>query len=259
MSFSSATEKCQKETGEFEGQHLAVIDTPGLFDTDKTQEEVIEEVGKCISMSAPGPHVFLVVIQANRFTKEEQKTVKIIQWIFGRRASAYTMVLFTHGDNVKAHGKSIEELVATNEKVSSLISQCGGGYHLFDNESKDLSQVRELLKKINAMIARNGGQYYTNEMFKEVHNYIQAQIITIVRQYPDLDIHQARRMAERDNQFIRSLKKSISTGALVGAACGVSLGPVGVVVGAALGASVGCLISLVRNLRKEESNACVLQ
>uniref|UniRef100_A0A668VUT5 AIG1-type G domain-containing protein n=1 Tax=Oreochromis aureus TaxID=47969 RepID=A0A668VUT5_OREAU len=166
-SLSSVTSECQKETGLFDGQKLAVIDTPGLFDNKKTEEEVKEVISRCIPLAAPGPHVFLFVIQANRFTKEEQETVKIIQNMFGEKSECYTMALFTYGDNLERDGVTIEKMINDNRVISDFISQCGGGYHVFNNTVTNSSQVRELLEKINTMTARNGGGYYTNEMFRE--------------------------------------------------------------------------------------------
>ncbi|KAL4007448.1 hypothetical protein ACER0C_001300 [Sarotherodon galilaeus] len=150
-SLSSVTSECQKKTGLFDGQKLAVIDTPGLYDTGKTEKEVKEEVSRSIPFAAPGPHVFLVVIQANRFTEEEQETVKIIKNMFGEQSACYTMALFTFGDNLERDGDTIEKMINHNPVISDFIRQCGGGYHVFNNRNKSPSQVRELLKKINIM------------------------------------------------------------------------------------------------------------
>uniref|UniRef100_A0A3B3U5B0 AIG1-type G domain-containing protein n=1 Tax=Poecilia latipinna TaxID=48699 RepID=A0A3B3U5B0_9TELE len=153
ISYSSVTAECQKEKGDFEGQSLAVVDTPGLFDTKKTKEDVIKEIVKSISISyaAPGPHVFLMVIEIKRFTEEEQETLKTLQKIFGEKAADYSMVLFTGGDNLEEEGTAIEELFQINKDVMDFISQCGGRYHVFNNRNKDPTQVRELLEKINRM------------------------------------------------------------------------------------------------------------
>ncbi|XP_005755608.1 GTPase IMAP family member 8-like, partial [Pundamilia nyererei] len=166
-SSSTTTKKCQMNTTQFNGKILAVVDTPGLFDTNKTAEEMTAEICKSIPFAAPGPHVFLVVIQANRFTKEEEETVRMIQNAFGEEAAKYTMALFTCGDNLEADEVTIAEVINANPALSDFIRQCGERYHVFNNRDKDPSQVRELLKKINTIVQVNGGSYYTNKMFKE--------------------------------------------------------------------------------------------
>lgn len=64
----SLTKECDKARGEVDGREVAIVDTPGLFDTNLSQEETLMKIAKYIPFSAPRPHVFLVVIALVRFT-----------------------------------------------------------------------------------------------------------------------------------------------------------------------------------------------
>ncbi|KAL4008548.1 hypothetical protein ACER0C_002400 [Sarotherodon galilaeus] len=231
MSFSSLTSECQKEIGEFEDKTMAVVDTPGLYDTRLTEDGVRKEIVRCISFAAPGPHVFLVVIQPNRFTKEEQKTVKMLQDMFGKEAACYTMTLFTHGDDME-EGVSMNELIGQSKDVRDFVRQCHGGYH-------------SCWKNIHQMIHRNGGSCFTNEMFKEAKRAILDEMRRLLNENVSMKIAEARSQAERNNRFFNALLTSATTtsGAAVGFAVGAGLGslagPIGTAVGGAVGAVVG--------------------
>ncbi|KAJ8373689.1 hypothetical protein SKAU_G00042690 [Synaphobranchus kaupii] len=181
LSSSSVTSQCKKERGEVDEREVAVIDTPGLFGTNFSHDDIIQKIKMCISLSSPGPHVFLVVIQLGTFTEEEQNTVKIIQEIFGAESAKYTMVLFTHGDKLKK--KTIEEFLSDIEGLEKFTKQCHGGYHVFDNEDKqNRSQVSELLKKIDKMVKINGGSSYTNEMYELAEKAIEEKMRRILEE-----------------------------------------------------------------------------
>ncbi|KAM9333062.1 GTPase IMAP family member 9-like [Pholidichthys leucotaenia] len=202
--FNSVTKECQKESGEFNGQKLEVIDTPDLFDTKLSPENVTREMAQCISFSAPGPHVFLVVIKVDRFTEEEKIIVKLIQKLFGEKPGDYMMPLFTHGDKLEADDVSIENLINENEDFNHFIRQCQGRYHVFNNRDKDPSQVSELLKKITKMLENNGASYYSNENFRMAEKAIKDEVEQLQRENPEIDHETARKKAENDNRFIYS-------------------------------------------------------
>uniref|UniRef100_A0A3B1ICK2 AIG1-type G domain-containing protein n=1 Tax=Astyanax mexicanus TaxID=7994 RepID=A0A3B1ICK2_ASTMX len=89
----SMTSKCEKHQAAVEDMTITVIDTPGLFHTSLSEDELKAEIERCLSLSDPGPHVFLLVIRVGRFTEEERNTVEWIQENFGEEAPNYTMVL----------------------------------------------------------------------------------------------------------------------------------------------------------------------
>lgn len=201
LSPSSVTTECQKETGQFGGKTLAVVDTPGLLNTEET-EEIRREIVRSISFSAPGPHVFLLVMQLNRFTKEEQGAVKQVQKIFGEEAANYTMVVFTNGDALEDDEDDVEKFISESPPLRAVINKCNGRYHVFNNKSNNPTQVRELLEKIDKMVQKNRGKCYTNEVFQKVEEIIQKKIEKIHRKYPLMSEADARRRAEKHWKLI---------------------------------------------------------
>lgn len=272
LSPSSLTAECHKARGVVNGWNVAVIDTPGLFDTNFTQEDVLKKIKMCISFCAPGPHAFLVVLELGRFTQEEKDTVKMIQTTFGEDAERYTMVLFTHGDQLK--NQTIESFIAESSDLKALIEKCHNRYHVFNNEVKDPKQTYMLLDKIENMVMANGGGYYTNEMFERAEVAIQKEKERILKEmeeqrnrelqqlrakYTEQVYHieerkvnmrynqDARTRAERSNDFLAAPTIAVATtcGAAIGGAIGVFGGPIGVAVGIAAGAAIGAAVGAV--------------
>ncbi|XP_059409393.1 GTPase IMAP family member 7-like [Carassius carassius] len=173
ISSSSVTGQCEKFNAIINSRNVSVIDSPGLFDTSLTVDEVVNRIKLCIPLSAPGPHVFLVVIQLGRFTDEEAEAVRIIQAVFGEESSNYIMTLFTHGDRLE--GRNIHRFVWDNSELLSFIKTCSGRYHVFNNKEHNPEQVNQLLDQIDKMVTGNGGQYYTSEMLERVERAIEKE------------------------------------------------------------------------------------
>ncbi|XP_041093696.1 trichohyalin-like [Polyodon spathula] len=160
-SSSAVTRECEKRKGQVAGRPVAVIDTPELSQ-DKLQ------IRSCVSLSAPGPHAFLLVIPVGRFPEEERRAVETVQEIFSEEAvRSYTMLLFTHGDKLK--GKTIEDYIQRGSKeLQQLVEKCGNRYHVLNTEDRsDRTQVTQLLDKTDNMVKGNNGSYYTSEMYQQ--------------------------------------------------------------------------------------------
>ncbi|CAM4675296.1 unnamed protein product [Leuciscus chuanchicus] len=201
VSHESITRECQREMAKIDGRHITVIDTPGLFDTKVSHEEIQREISNCISLILPGPHVFLLLISVDRFTQEEENAVKRIQETFGENSIMYTMVLFTRGDDIKK--KTIEEYLGKpGSALMNLVEQCGNRYHVFNNnEAGDRVQVSTLLQKINDMVTANGGSYYTCKMFRQMEREKQeAQMKILMDEVEKLNREREELLAKHEEE-----------------------------------------------------------
>uniref|UniRef100_UPI003AAF9CFB GTPase IMAP family member 4-like n=1 Tax=Centroberyx gerrardi TaxID=166262 RepID=UPI003AAF9CFB len=165
MKLQRVTLHCEKAVGFIDKNPIAVIDTPGLFQTVRKKEEIVQDILKSVKLQEPGPHVFVVVVPLGRMTQEDQDTNAVIETKFGPKVWDYTIVLFTHGDRLE--GKTINKIISeSNENLRDFIRKCSGGFHVFNNKDQgNQEQVKSFLKKIQTLVALNGGGYYRTEFY----------------------------------------------------------------------------------------------
>ena len=173
VSPSSVTRNSKKATSQLDERTVSVVDTPGIFDTSITDIELKSEIEQCIMMSVPGPHVFLLVVRLNaRFTEEEKNTVKWITDNFGEKASKYTLVLFTRGDELQQ--KSIEDYLNESPALKEFIRRSTAGYFVFDNTCRgNRTQVADLFENIDKIVQLNGN-HYTSSIYEEAQRKMKS-------------------------------------------------------------------------------------
>ncbi|XP_011490841.1 uncharacterized protein LOC105357483 [Oryzias latipes] len=183
-SANSGTVSCQAETKFIYGADTTLVDTPGFFDTKRSEDELRPEIIRCLAECSPGPHAFLIVFKVGKFTKQEQEVVDKICHLFSNDPLQHAVIVFTHGDQLPPEMK-IEEFVAKHKNLSDLVQKCGGRCLVFDNKHwnntppdqyrSNQFQLRALLKTIDKMMAEKKGGYYTDEVLQEVEKEIQQQ------------------------------------------------------------------------------------
>ena len=247
---NSETRKCEAKSKSVSGRSITLIDTPGFFDTDKTEEELKSEIVRCITECAPGPHAFLIVLKVEKFTKQEQEVINTIQKDFSEEAFKYATVLFTHGDQL--NGQKIEEFFSENRLISDLVKKCGGRCHVIDNKywndnttdeyRSNQFHVGELLKTIDKMVTENNGRCYTNEMLQKVEEKIQQEEEKIRLLPGNLSEEEIREEAKSRVYKVLIRLAGITTGVFIGALLGAAV-MVGVVI-TAIGGAAGTPVIL---------------
>lgn len=171
MSGASVTSKCKQRAARRFQRKIVVVDTPGIFDTNVNNATTQAEIFKCIAISSPGPHAFVLVLSLTRYTEEEKEAVKHFAKYFGEDIYKYLIILFTRKDDLDYEQKSLYDHIETvPHDLQMFIKECGGRIIAFNNklegEEQD-GQVVELLSMILDNIKANNGDYYTNKMYKK--------------------------------------------------------------------------------------------
>ncbi|RVE69169.1 hypothetical protein OJAV_G00075070 [Oryzias javanicus] len=155
---------------------------PGFGDTHLTVEETHAEIAKCVSLSAPGPHAFLLVVPVGRYTDSEDQAVCQLTKIFGEDAVLHhTIVLFTRGDDLE--DMTIEEYLTETAPagLKALIERSGGRYHVFNNKDPyNSKQIQELLFKVDNLVKQSG--FYSSVMFLEAESAIREEQTRMLRE-----------------------------------------------------------------------------
>ncbi|CAC5360857.1 unnamed protein product [Mytilus coruscus] len=207
FSGNSVTKKCKLQEAVREKKKIVVVDTPGLFDTTTDQIDTHREVAKCIGITSPGPHCFLLVLSVGRFSPEDNESVETVFKLFGKDVQKYVIIIFTKLDAIPTKGNVKDKLDTYLEDIpdalEALLARCEHRVIAFDNTApskKRKEQFKELFRLINEIVAKNGGLYYTSEMFEEAERIIQVEI--------EEEIQKQKQKAIDEEQ---KLRKEIST------------------------------------------------
>ncbi|XP_055959497.1 GTPase IMAP family member 4-like [Patella vulgata] len=154
-----------------DGTKLVIVDTPGIADTKVSTMDTFDELTRCIELSHPGPHAFLLVLKIDRFTQEEMDTIKHLKYWFGQDIMKYAIFVFTGKDSLNYAGLLINEHVQNSPtELKDLIAEAGGRFTAINTRGRgpeleiDVNTIMTLVKQTMRV---NNDQHYTQQMYSQ--------------------------------------------------------------------------------------------
>lgn len=173
LSVSSCTTKTELREAQRFGKQLLVVDTPGLFHSSLTEEETLAEICKWSSLVPRGVHCIILIVQADRFMGEDQKTVDLLIKLFGDDLKKFLIVVFTNKHSLDEHNMSIDEFVEIMDRSLNLRNLIEESKRRFiaigckEDENHQENEVKQVFSMIKKII-QNEGKCYSAEIFEKI-------------------------------------------------------------------------------------------
>ena len=175
LSASSVTAKTNFKYVQRFGKKLIVVDTPGVKDTGKNDEDIQNEISKWYTLMSPGIHAILLVIRGDRFTDEEQYTVDFFMKKFGERLKDYLIIIFSNGDQLKDSNMEVRDFIDTIEKTSNLFKliqdiqrRCVAIGYFSGTDDDRVKEAKQILSMVDRIRGTDGKNFYTTDYFRDV-------------------------------------------------------------------------------------------
>ncbi|CAL9684985.1 unnamed protein product [Knipowitschia caucasica] len=162
--FDSVSTEAECKTGTVLGRKVTVVDTPGFSDEGISPEKLFKRIMKSVLELTKGPHAFIIVVRLGRVHCRDTKLLRLIPKLFDEAASKFTMVLFTHGDDLGTENG--DDLIDRNTTMSTLVQMCQRRYCVFYNKSSNRHQVHDLFQQISIMVEASGHPQCDSQIFK---------------------------------------------------------------------------------------------
>lgn len=157
------------------------MDTPGLFDTDQSHEEMGVLLIKAVINMHPGFHAALYVIRYGaRYTKEEYPAYQRFKLLFGSDVTGHMIVVFTGGDALKAGEDLGQKLLKAPKELRAVMDDCNRRYVVFNNMAvsgeEQGTQVAQLLQRVRELSSVNRERTYVVSNYSQLGEAIEEEV-----------------------------------------------------------------------------------
>ncbi|KAK2906553.1 hypothetical protein Q8A67_005538 [Cirrhinus molitorella] len=151
---SELSSECVRRDVELHGRLISLVELPALFNTQLSEEEVMRQTHRCVSLCHPGVHVFIIIIPDAPLNDEDKAEIEEIQRIFSSRINKHMILIKQSSEHQTAE---------LNEETQSVIERFGGRHQFIDLNT----QVSVLMEKLEQMVEENSGVCFSTETLME--------------------------------------------------------------------------------------------
>ncbi|CAB5191080.1 unnamed protein product [Rhizophagus irregularis] len=180
-----------------------IVDTPGIFDTDDLNADILDEIARTIQKCAHGIKAILFVFEAKRFTEEQKEMISRIRLFLGNEALQYMISVFSHCNKKQTENPDHLKKSSWNEPVRAFVNSVGNRWAISPNPeifSPDSLVHQKRLKELHDHIITIDG-VYTNELLKKARKE-QEDNARIVREAEEKRQREYDELKKREGEAI---------------------------------------------------------
>ncbi|XP_017210382.1 interferon-induced very large GTPase 1 isoform X2 [Danio rerio] len=136
--------------------HKTVINVPHLLQPHLSDDQITQTVRKCVSLSYPGPHVIVLLLQHQQCSAKDLEHVEKVLNYFSCKAFEHTMV-FTTEEAERV------ELSKVNYFIKEIIKKCFNKHYKLTKNSSSA----DLREKLETFVQTNGRSYLECNEFED--------------------------------------------------------------------------------------------
>ena len=213
-SMDSVTNKCDAVSFKLNDKKILLVDTVGICDTSRPENEILNELKNIMDYTYPGIHIFVFVLSCLRFTKEEKYTVDLISNFFGKQANNYSLIIFSKIDDLEYEGITLKSFIDTSRSHSlrEFIYMCKSNYlgvnNRWKNNDSDMIDFRNKFSQMISSIIESNREnpIYTSIQFETSTKHFERERERLNKEKMD-EVERNRQLQELINQQQAQMKK----------------------------------------------------
>jgi len=151
------------------GRKIKVVKTPSLMVTEG--RDARDEVTKVIGELSPGPHAFIIVLQAGRTTEDEKRFIIGFKKLFGdENFLKHTIIVVTRKADIIDENEDPIDIHSYMDRwadpyIKQLYEQCGRRIVAVENKHSSAVERTEYAREVIDEVIKMGG-IYSHDYFK---------------------------------------------------------------------------------------------